>query len=60
MFRVFLIFVVFAGSAAAIFGSSVQEQAEFLAGITLPRNTLLSPLQNSTDYREHQKELQDQ
>jgi hypothetical protein len=41
-------------------GSSLQEQAEFLAGIPLPRESLLSPLQKSPEYRDHQRLLQEQ
>jgi hypothetical protein len=47
--------------AAETLRSSVpQEQAEFLAGIPLPQGNLLQPLQKSPEYRQHQKELQEQ
>jgi len=42
------------------YASSLQEQAEFLAGIPLPRQSVLAPLQKSTEYREHQRQLQEQ
>ena len=42
------------------FGSSLQEQAEFLAGIPLPRQSVLYTLQQSPVYRDHQKQLQEQ
>lgn len=40
--------------------SSLQEQAEFLAGISLPSESPLAPLQKSSEYREHQRHLQEQ
>jgi len=40
--------------------SSLQEQAEFLAGIPLSPGSTLTPLQHSSDYREHEKQLEDQ
>lgn len=40
--------------------SSLQEQAEFLAGIPLGNGSILSALQKSPEYRQHQKELQEQ
>ncbi|MFZ0434829.1 MAG: hypothetical protein WAL87_02490 [Chthoniobacterales bacterium] len=40
--------------------SSLQEQAEFLAGIPLGKDSILSALQKSPEYRQHQKELQEQ
>ena len=40
--------------------STPQEQAEFLAGLPLPRTSLLGTLQRSPEYRDHQKQLQDQ
>ena len=58
-FRFFVLFLAISGTAA-VFGSSVQEQADFLAGMPLPRSSTLSTLQNSPDYRLHQKELQEQ
>jgi hypothetical protein len=42
------------------YGSSLQEQAEFLAGIPLNGQSVLSPLQRSPEYRDHQKQLQEQ
>jgi len=40
--------------------STLQEQAEFLAGIPLPRQSVLAPLQQLSEYRNHQKQLQEQ
>ncbi len=40
--------------------SSLQEQAEFLAGIPLGNGSILHSLQKSPEYRQHQKELQEQ
>lgn len=40
--------------------SSLQEQAEFLAGIPLGKGSFLHSLQKSPEYRQHQKELQEQ
>ena len=40
--------------------SSLQEQAEFLAGIPLGKGSILHALQKSPEYRQHQKELQEQ
>lgn len=40
--------------------SSLQEQAEFLAGIPLGKGSILHSLQKSPEYRQHQKELQEQ
>jgi hypothetical protein len=40
--------------------SSLQEQAEFLAGIPLGKGSILHSLQKSPQYRQHQKELQEQ
>ncbi len=40
--------------------TTLQEQAEFLAGIPLPRQSVLAPLQHSSEYRNHQKQLQEQ
>ena len=60
MCRTLFLLLALAGSIVHVYGSSVQEQAEFLAGIPLPKGSLLAPLQKSSDYREHQKELQDQ
>lgn len=39
--------------------SSPQEQAQFLAGIPMPRRSSLAPLQKSPEYRTHRKELLD-
>ena len=39
------------------FASSVQEQADFLAGIPLAKSSVLWPFQNSAEYSQHQKEL---
>jgi len=40
--------------------STPEEQARFLAGIPLPRQSLLFPLQQSPEYCAHQKTLQEQ
>jgi hypothetical protein len=40
--------------------STPEEQARFLAGIPLPRQSALAPLQQSAEYRAHQKTLQEQ
>lgn len=39
--------------------STPEEQARFLAGIPLPRQSALAPLQQAPEYRAHQKTLQD-
>ena len=52
--------VVAAAGAAAQNVSTPQEQAEFLAGIPLPRSSPLRPLQLSPQYRAHQDQLRDQ
>ena len=56
----FLLWVPWLGAIQSLSASSLQEQAEFLAGIPLPRQSLLSPLQQSPEYRDHQKQLQEQ
>ena len=38
--------------------STPEEQAEFLAGIQLPKNSILHALQKSPEYRRHQQRLQ--
>ena len=58
--RSLLLLLTIAGTVSGAFGSSVQEQAAFLAGMPLPKGSTLTPLQNSPDYRQHQKELQEQ
>lgn len=40
--------------------STAQEQASFLAGLPLPKQSPLYHFQSSLEYRQHQKELQDQ
>jgi hypothetical protein len=40
--------------------STPEEQSRFLAGITLPRQSPLAPLQKSPEYLAHQKTLQEQ
>ena len=40
--------------------STAQEQASFLAGLPLPKQSPLYHLQESSEYRQHQKELQEQ
>jgi hypothetical protein len=41
-------------------GSPLQEQACFLAGLTLPKRSVLANLQKSREYRDHQRELQEE
>jgi len=52
--------LLWAGTTPLAYGSSLQEQAEFLAGIPLPRQSVLAPLQKSPEYLDHQKQLQEQ
>ena len=52
--------LVWVSAVSLLHASSLQEQAEFLAGIPLPRQSVLSPLQQSPEYRDHQKQLQEQ
>ncbi|MEI7963057.1 MAG: hypothetical protein WCI42_04440, partial [Verrucomicrobiota bacterium] len=40
--------------------STAQEQASFLAGLPLPKQSPLCHLQQSSEYRQHQRELQEQ
>jgi len=40
--------------------STAQEQASFLAGLPLPKQSPLYHLQQSSEYRQHQRELQEQ
>lgn len=47
-------------AAAETLPSTAQEQALFLAGLPLPKQSALYSLQQSSEYRQHQKELQDQ
>jgi len=54
----FVLFVLF--GTRIIIASSVQEQADFLAGIPLPPSSLLAPLQRSPEYAQHQRELQEE
>jgi hypothetical protein len=57
----FLLAGVVIASAQVPPGSSTpEEQARFLAGIPLPRQSALAPLQQSPEYRVHQKTLQEQ
>ncbi len=57
----FLLTVACAAQAQNTPGSSTpEEQARFLAGILLPRQSPLAPLQQSAEYRAHQKTLQEQ
>ena len=57
----FLVFLLLAGlSLSHVVASSVQEQAEFLAGMPLSRNSPLVPFQECADYRHYQQELQEQ
>lgn len=57
----FLLAVACAAQAQTSPGSSTpEEQARFLAGILLPRQSPLAPLQQSAEYRAHQKTLQEQ
>ncbi len=48
------------GVAHQVEASSVQDQAEFLAGMPLSQDSPLFSLQKSSEYRAHAKELQDQ
>jgi hypothetical protein len=50
------------GTAATqrVRGSSLLEQSQFLAGINLPGQSILAPLQKSPEYKEHQRQLQEQ
>jgi hypothetical protein len=45
--------------AVASTPSTPEEQADFLAGIPLPVSSVLAPLQESSSYKLHQKELND-
>ena len=57
----FLLTVACAAQAQNTPGSSTpEEQARFLAGILLTRQSPLAPLQQSAEYRAHQKTLQEQ
>jgi hypothetical protein len=49
-----------AGLQAATLPPTLQEQAEFLAGIPLPGGSILSPLQRTPEYRAHRKRLQEE
>ena len=59
-FCLLLCLLIAGGGVAQGIASTPQEQADFLAGLPLPKNSLLAGLQKSAEYREHQKELQDQ
>lgn len=53
------------GTAAARAASPARvstpgEQAAFLAGLPLPKRSVLAPLQRSRDYRAHQQDLQEE
>ena len=48
------------GIGSPLVASTPVEQADFLAGLPLPPNSILAPFQKSSDYREHQKELPSQ
>ncbi len=58
--RIFLFFLLVGGAVPSLHSSSVQEQAEFLAGIPLPKNSKRASIQQTAAYREHQQELQKQ
>ena len=59
---VFLFYGAFPGvlPALSLSSSTPQEQAQFLAGIPLARESILEHLQQTAEYRLHQKELRDQ
>jgi len=52
--------LLWASVLSPAYSSSLQEQAEFLAGIPLPKQSNLSQLQQSPEYRDHQYQLQEQ
>jgi hypothetical protein len=56
------VFLLLLGTAATqrVRGSSFLEQSQFLAGINLPGQSILAPLQKSPEYKEHQRQLQEQ
>jgi hypothetical protein len=56
------VFLLLIGTAATqrVRGSSLLEQSQFLAGINLPGQSILAPLQKSPEYKEHQRQLQEQ
>jgi len=62
MKKSFVLIAMLAASAGAFSQnvSTPQEQAEFLAGIPLPRSSPLRALQLSPQYRAHQDQLRDQ
>lgn len=51
---------VIASAQMSPVSSTPEEQARFLAGIPLPRQSALAPLQQAPEYRAHQKTLQEQ
>lgn len=57
---VVLVCAAIASAQNAPVSSTPGEQARFLAGIPLPRQSLLAPLQRSVEYRAHRKTLQEQ
>ena len=49
--------LIFCQAARVAASSTPEEQADFLAGIPLPSGSVLAPLQESSSYKLHQKEL---
>lgn len=60
MFRSVALLLLAGLSYSPVGASSVQEQAEFLAGIPLANNSSLAAFQTKSDYQKHQQELQQQ
>ncbi len=60
IYQIALPLLLWAIPLTAAYSSSLQEQAEFLAGIPLPNQSTLAPLQKSSEYREHKLQLQEQ
>ena len=52
-----LVVLIFCQAARVAASSTPEEQADFLAGIPLPSGSVLAPLQESSSYKLHQKEL---
>jgi hypothetical protein len=57
---IFYFLLLMGGILPSLHSSSVEELAEFLAGISLPKKSSLAPFQQTANYREHQKALHDQ
>ncbi len=60
MFRLLTFICVSGVLIASAMASSLQEQAAFLSGMPLPSGSTLAPLQHSSEYQAHQKDLQEQ